>query len=822
MRIASKIIFGYLGLGLFVCVVGLLGFLELGKIGLEFDRALNQSQPIVDALREMNDQGRQVQLLIRGLVMDRLGEHQGPTPGTGPQESPNRDIEQALRALEQACGQHRELVESYFPAEIGLSDEIRQQVARIHAAAMAAAERTSHGQSPLAADYLVVQEAVSALRETTHQGLDKERQEFKEYQQSIDDSVWQHRQNLLLGVLLTITVGLLGGALLTRQIAGPIIRLRNAVRRFGQGDLTLRVPPEATDEIGDLAGTFNAMAETLGGTMVTRDYVENIIASMSDGIVVLDLEFRVLRLNGAALALLAKGGEELVGTPAAGLFPEAASLVTAYRRYGSVPALESSLTITPGQVRHLRIVATPLTELGHKTGLLLLIHDITPQKINEQRLRTMANYDPLTGLANRNMLTLFLGQGVARLPWSGRFAAVLFCDLDRFKMINDSLGHTIGDELLQAVAARFKTLMRAGDMVFRLGGDEFVILLLEMAGLYDICHLADRIVRGITQPFQVGTHELLVTTSIGISMAPVDGNDAVELLKNADLAMYEAKRLGKNRFCFFSHAMAERTRERMLLENALHHAISAGRELTVYYQPQVTILGELLGFEALVRWVSPERGLVPPADFLPAAEEAGWMGMVDEWVLRQACQALHGWRSTSGANLRVAVNISNQMFNRPDFCRLIVQVLAESGLPAKALELELTEAVVMTDVERAITTMNALCALGVALSIDDFGTGYSSFGQLKRCPIQTLKIDRTFVRDLVSDPNDVAIVEAIIAMALRLGITSLAEGVETEEQLTILRRSGCQLIQGYLFGRPMPESEVPALVACMPMLADTL
>jgi diguanylate cyclase (GGDEF)-like protein len=816
MRIASKIILGYLALGLFVCLVGLLGFLELGKIGREFDRALNQTQPIVDALREMNDQARQVQLMICRLVMDRRDAPAASRPDHARQAVTTGAIDQALHALDQACDQHRSLVKAYFPDEIGLSEEIESRVAKIRAVALAAANRDGSGQG----DYLAMEEAVQALREATREGLDEESEEFTTYQQSVDETVWQHRLNVLLGALLALTAGLVGGALLTRQIAGPIIRLRNAVRRFGQGELTLRVAPEATDEIGDLAETFNAMAETLGGTMVTRDYVENIIESMSDGIVVLDPEFQVRRLNSAARSLLAKGSGELTATPAGDLFPEAASLLKAYQRYGSCPALEITIAIAQGPLRHLRIVTTPLTELGHSTGILLLIHDITPQKSNEERLRTMANYDTLTGLANRNMLALFLGQGVARLPWSGRFAAVLFCDLDRFKMINDSLGHTIGDELLQQVAARFKTLMRAGDMVFRLGGDEFVILLLEMAGLYDICHLADRIVRGITQPFRVGTHELRVTTSIGISMAPVDGHDADELLKNADLAMYEAKRMGKNRFCFFSRAMAERTQERMLLETALHRAISQGRELVVFYQPQVTILGELQGFEALVRWQSPDRGLVSPMDFLPAAVEAGWMGMLDEWVLRRACQAIGQWRQSSGAGLRVAVNISDQMFKRPDFCRLVAQVLEESQLPAQALELELTEAVVMTEVEQAITTMNALCATGVTLSIDDFGTGYSSFGQLKRCPIQTLKIDRSFVRDLVDNPNDVAIVEAIIAMALRLGITSLAEGVETEEQLAILRRSGCQCIQGYLFGRPMPADEVPALLARMPLAPE--
>jgi diguanylate cyclase (GGDEF)-like protein/PAS domain S-box-containing protein len=460
-----------------------------------------------------------------------------------------------------------------------------------------------------------------------------------------------------------------------------------------------------------------------------------------------------------------------------------------------------------------------LTPGGEGPGRLRgVTMDISARKEMEVRLAHLANHDPLTGLPNRNLLADRLGQALIAAARHARAAGVLFLDLDRFKVINDSLGHSAGDRLLKAVAERLQDSVREGDTVARLGGDEFIVILDDMAQPQDAALVAQKILESFVQPFHVevpeagGVQEFFFTTSIGISLYPGDGEDVDTLLKNADTAMYRAKERGGNSYQFFTPEMDTRARQRLSLENALRNALER-REFVLHYQPQIDLATQnVIGVEALLRWNHPEQGLVAPADFIPLLEETGFIVPVGEWVLREACAQATAWRASGLPPLRVAVNLSARQLRHERFADTVAAALADTGMDPGDLELEITESAVMQQVEVSLETLSRVRALGVRLAMDDFGTGYSSLSHLKLLPINTVKIDQSFVRDMPADENDAAIVQAIIVLARTLRLDVIAEGVETKEQLAFLRAHGCDAMQGYLFSRPLPAAEVKPLL----------
>ncbi len=384
--------------------------------------------------------------------------------------------------------------------------------------------------------------------------------------------------------------------------------------------------------------------------------------------------------------------------------------------------------------------------------------------------------------------------------------SLLFIDLDHFKHVNDSLGHQVGDQLLVEVARRIRSLVREQDTVARLGGDEFVAVLPE-TGAEGAAHAATVLLKTLGQPYDLGTQELTVTPSIGIALYPNDGSDFETLYRCADTAMYRAKQEGRNRHAFFTQEMQALAMRRLQLENALRRAIERG-EMCLHYQPQISLCnGSLIGVEALLRWNHPTLGAISPAEFIPVAEHTGQIVTIGEWVLRQACVQLQQWRQAGLPSMVVAVNLSAAQFRQPDLVQRVAQALADSGLPAEWLELELTESTAMHDPQAAIATVDALRALGVHLSLDDFGTGYSSLNHLKRFQIGKLKIDQSFVRGLPDDAEDAGIVETIIQMARSLRLKTVAEGVETEAQRAFLQQRGCDQMQGYLLARPLPAKD---------------
>ncbi len=458
---------------------------------------------------------------------------------------------------------------------------------------------------------------------------------------------------------------------------------------------------------------------------------------------------------------------------------------------------------------------------GKPSQYVGLFNDITAQKENEERIRYQAYHDALTGLPNRLLFNDRLLLALAQARRLDEQVAIMFIDLDRFKNINDSLGHSVGDQLLQGMAKRLEQCTRDEDTVARMGGDEFTVMLPRIKHLSDVDQVARKALEGLSQPLRVEGHELVVTASIGISLYPGDGEQAEVLMKNADSAMYRAKDQGKNKYQFYSADMNASAMEQLTLETQLRHALEH-KEFCLHYQPQVDITsGQLIGFEALVRWQHPQQGLVLPGKFITILEESGLIVPVGEWILNQSCQQNVVWRKTGLIPVRIAVNFSSHQFREAAIDQLVTKVLAESGLSADGLEVEITEGVLMDDVQQSSETLRRLRAMGVAIAIDDFGTGYSSLSYLKEFPVDMLKIDQSFVRDITCNPQDMEIVTSIITMAHGLDLGVIAEGVETQEQLQLLRELGCDQIQGYFTGRPLTAKQATELLeksASQPLL----
>jgi len=461
-----------------------------------------------------------------------------------------------------------------------------------------------------------------------------------------------------------------------------------------------------------------------------------------------------------------------------------------------------------GQLRTISTSGRPIfDEQGRFLGYRGTGRDITQQRVAEEQIRHMAHHDALTQLPNRVLLQDRIGQAIADGKRNKKQFALLFIDLDRFKTVNDSLGHAIGDRLLQQVAARLLGCTRAADTVSRLGGDEFVVLIGDLDRAESVRLVAHKVVQALARPIVLDDHSLQVTPSIGICVYPADGADVETLLRNADTAMYHAKQVGRNNYQYFTQAMNDVALARLELEGDLRQAVARG-EFIVHYQPQINLAsGAVVGVEALVRWRHPRRGVVAPGEFIAVAEETGLIGPLGEFVLREACAQARRWRELGHGELQVAVNCSARQFQDAAFVGLVQQVLSENALAASRLELEVTESVIVQQSDEVNARFHALGQMGVRISLDDFGTGYSSLSYLKSLPIHALKIDRSFVNDIDTDPDDAAIVNAVIAMAHTLGLIVVAEGIETAGQLAFLRTVDCELGQGYLISAAMPGEE---------------
>ncbi len=551
---------------------------------------------------------------------------------------------------------------------------------------------------------------------------------------------------------------------------------------------------------------------------------QSILEAAGEGIFELNTDGHISFMNPAAAQLLGYSTEELQGH-------HISKVIINSDETSTPPAWEDTelyQTCSTGNVlRHddalflkadheqlpIEYSATPLLEdnNGYR-GIVIVFTDITLRKTVEEQLTHLALYDHLTQLPNRHMFEKTINQSIARAKRHNRSMALMFLDLDHFKNINDTLGHDIGDLLLQGVADRLKTCIRASDTVARLGGDEFAVILDEVEHAEDASVVAEKILEVLAPPFNLNNHEVFASTSIGIATYPSCGDSAITLTKNADISMYEAKQQGRNNYRFFTSDMTAQNMHRLNLAHSLRRALERD-ELFLCYQPKYSVVNtEIKGMEALMRWNHPHLGLVSPTEFIPIAEETGLILALGEWVLQQACLQNKAWQDAGLLEERVAVNVSTTQLMQNELITQVKQALNKADLDPCYLELELTESSVMTNAPNCAKALIELHDLGVHISIDDFGTGYSSLSYLKTLPVDTLKIDQSFVRDVAYDPDDASIVKSIIALAHNMELNVIAEGVETKQQLDFLAENGCDQIQGYYYSKPLPADEFKKLL----------
>lgn len=564
-----------------------------------------------------------------------------------------------------------------------------------------------------------------------------------------------------------------------------------------------------------------ALAEANVQAQRARKFMTEIVESMPAVVFVKrasDLSY--VLLNRAGEQMLGYSREEMIGKTDADFYQP--DLAATYRdrdlevfTSGEVRVVEEdNIPRRDGAVVTLRTKKRAILGAdGRPEYLIGVSEDISERKRAEAQIARLAHYDPLTELPNRVLFHQSLREALSRSARHGEPVAVHCIDLDRFKVVNDTLGHPAGDALLKAAAERLRSCAREGDTVARLGGDEFAVVQCGVVHGADASRLATRIVEAMAQPFDINGQQVVAGASVGVAMSPQDGLEPDELLQKADMALYRAKNEGRGAFHFFERAMDETLQARRLLELDLRRALGAG-EFTLHYQPLYSLTEDrITGCEALVRWRHPERGMISPAEFVPLAEEIGLIGAIGDWVLREACREAASWPT----GIRLAVNLSPMQFRGRHLVESVISSLATSGLDPRQLELEITESVLLQDSAANLAVLHDLKSLGVRVSMDDFGTGYSSLSYLRSFPFDKIKIDQTFVRDIIDDPNALAIIKAVTDLGASLGIVTTAEGVETVEQLEQLRRQGCQEIQGYLISRPVPPAELALLLGSKPI-----
>jgi diguanylate cyclase (GGDEF)-like protein/PAS domain S-box-containing protein len=601
---------------------------------------------------------------------------------------------------------------------------------------------------------------------------------------------------------------------------------RGAQEYLLKGRLDTYLWPKAVSRMIERAASAEALFEQNERAQVTLN-------SIGDAVMSTDVAGKVTYLNSVAENLTGWSQLEAAGHPLQDVFRIVDGTTRMEARNPMAYAIEKNRTVslTPncvllrrdGTESPIEDSAAPIHDRhGEIIGAVIVFHDVSEVRATASRMAYLAQHDSVTDLPNRLLLNDRLTEAVSLAHRHRRQLAVLFLDVDRFKHVNDSLGHAIGDRLLQSIAQRLLGCVRASDTVSRQGGDEFVILLPEVTRAEDATVCADKILEALRTAHRIDDHDVHVTASIGIVTYPDDGTDCETLMKHADFAMYHAKSKGRDNRQFFKQDLNQRAMKRQSLEDGVRHAL-ARDEFSVHYQPKVNLdTGEVVGVEALIRWLHPELGLVSPAEFIPIAEEAGLMVPIGQWVVGQACHQAQAWQDIGLPPIRVAVNISVAELRAKDFVSGIGATLAETGLDPRFLELELTETFLVQDSTATLAVLRDLKELGIKLALDDFGTGYSSLNHLRRFPIDTLKIDRSFVHTVTTNPDDASIVCAVISMGKNLHMRVVAEGIETSGQLAYLQDRGCPFGQGYYFSRPLTGQACTRLLRSGVRLADQL
>ncbi len=632
----------------------------------------------------------------------------------------------------------------------------------------------------------------------------------------IDEILAPMRQVFYALVGMVITIGLLIGFLIDRAVKRNIVTrlqvLADVVRRYANGELSARARLVGDDEIAKTSHEFDSMADQLKATL---DAIPDLLFDLG-------LDGHYYSVHSPNDALLAAPAKDLIGkTVPQILLPEASAIVMSALQEAHETGVSQGKQFkreTPQGVLWFELsVAKKNTPINESPRFMMLSRDITERKLAAEEIRNLAFYDALTGLPNRRLLLNRLKEILIASEHSGRDGALLFLDLDHFKTLNDTLGHETGDLLLQQVASRLTSCVRGGDIVARLGGDEYVVVLENLGdnsieSTSQATAISKKILAALNQPYKLNKRIYQSTASIGITLFSNHKLSQDDLLKHADIAMYQAKKAGRNVLRLFDPQMQNAINDRAALEDELRLAIKQ-KQFELYYQIQVDSSDHATGAESLIRWQHPVRGMIPPFEFIPIAEESNLILPIGEWVLDTACAQIKDWQQDESIhNLVLSVNVSAKQFRQENFVAQVQAAVKRHAINPMQLKLELTESMLLDDVDGTIATMNALKEIGVQFSLDDFGTGYSSLQYLKRLPLNQLKIDQSFVRDIVVDPNDRAIVRTIIVMARSLNLAVIAEGVETDEQRQLLIQIGCTNFQGYLFGKPTPIAQFEKLL----------
>ncbi len=609
------------------------------------------------------------------------------------------------------------------------------------------------------------------------------------------------------GTLATLIV--CGGViwLMVRDQTSRIRELKRQAEKLRESDFGEPLPETHGDELGDLASVFNAMRDRLQATTISRNYVDSILSSMNDSIIVTTREGKIKRINKATTHLLGYTQDELVDTSIDYVVNTKKSKSPVDDAPSGLPR-EAFFESKFGESIPVSYTCSALEGKEAETGdRIYAAQNITERRRAEQRIRYLARIDSLTKIPNRMQFQHLLQRAIARARRGGKTLCLFYIDIDHFKEINDTFGHLAGDTALETVAERLSAGLPKKSLIGRLAGDEFAVIVeaasADAAGKLKTDGLAKQLLDSLAIPLTVQGHEVFMTASMGIAFYPQDAANVIDLIRNADAALYHAKNAGGNLHAYYEPAMNEALVERLMTKSKLKRAFERD-ELLVHYQPKYNLeTGEVFGAEALVRWELPERGLILPSDFIPIAEETNLIIEIGEWVLDKVCEDFRYWQRSVSSPGRVSVNLSLKQLRQPNFTNRISSILRSYEVSPTSLELEITETTLMEDPERTIKLLDQLYALGLHLAIDDFGTGYSSLSALQQFPISTLKIDKSFVRDVASNPNDATLVSTIVQMGQNLHMDVVAEGVEVEDQLNFLQSLGCTYGQGLLFGNPM-------------------
>ena len=621
--------------------------------------------------------------------------------------------------------------------------------------------------------------------------------------------------NSLVGWLLMALAGLGIVALITLSfvLASRLLRpLDRLAADLSAATAIHDLPLGLDSDLGGFAQSINELRQSLTDTRRSHDYLSRLLGSISDAILVTDRDGSVTYANSAAAELLDFPSTELNGRPIRQLIDID---LAAKARPGERAARSSDGTFSRRDGTSLPVsytVAELRNDQDQPEGWIVAAQNSAERRRAENRIKFLARTDPLTKIANRMQFQHQLQQSIARSRRSQQSLALLYIDIDRFKDINDTLGHSAGDRALEIFAQRIVAHMPDGAVAGRLAGDEFAIIVGNLDRLGDAIDratdLAQTLLHAVGRPFHMEAQEIYVTSSIGIAIYPRDADNVIDLLRNADAALYQAKRAGGNCFEIFSEEMSTAAVDRLMLKSKLRRAFERD-ELRLHYQPKYDLVtGKIAGAEALVRWEVPDKGLVYPSDFIPIAEESNLILQLGDWVFNQVCEDYRNWQSSLAAPSIVSLNLSLKQLQQHRFLEKLRVIFRSHRVSPTCLELEITETTLMDDADRTVELLNALYAMGLHLTIDDFGTGYSSLSSLQQFPISTLKIDQSFIRDLAIDKDDAAIVDAIINMAHSLGLKVVAEGVESDRQLELLRQKGCDYVQGHLFGDPMTADQL--------------